>query len=192
MISDKVLKLLSSVSEKGSANASKALSVMTGQDIAVDISEPELIQIEKLSQDSRNGIVVSVLLKMEGEMEGEILLIFPEDSAMSLVDVLMKKKHGKTVKLDKMDESALKEVGNILAGNYLSSLSTELHLNLLESVPDLVVDTKASVMNSLAVEISQRSFEALVFRMEFEVGKDGIKGEMLMYIAEKSVAKITQ
>ncbi|EKD63515.1 MAG: CheC, inhibitor of MCP methylation [uncultured bacterium] len=192
MISKEDLKKMGEISEAGSKSASSALSVMTGQDIAIEISDPEIVQIEQLQKNSKNGLVVSVLLKIEGELNGEMLLVLPESSAMKLVDILLRKKSQKTVKLDKLSESALREVGNILVGNYLSALSNALKMELLESVPDLVLDTRESIMNSLVVEISQHGYETIVFKMEFEVQKEEVKGEMFMFFNPQSIEKILE
>ena len=68
---------------------------------------------------------------------------------------------------DEMDLSALKEIGNIIAGSYLSALSTMTNLVISPSIPYLAVDMAASVLSVPAIEFGQYGDYALLIQTEF-------------------------
>ncbi|MEE8477106.1 MAG: chemotaxis protein CheC, partial [Gemmatimonadales bacterium] len=55
---------------------------------------------------------------------------------------------GTTEAFGEMEESALKEVGNILSSAYLNALSDFMGMMLVPSVPTMVVDYAAAVLTS--------------------------------------------
>lgn len=182
------LRKMDNISTRGSASASEALSIMTDQELSVEISNTDIIDIEQIQKNiEANGIVTAVYLKIKGDLIGEIIFMFPESSGLSLVDMLFKRDPGTTLILDDMGESALKEVGNILAGNYLAALSNYLSINLLESVPDIASDMEESILNSIALELSQHTDETLVFEMKFNVSDDTTNGKMLIFLEDNSI-----
>ena len=68
---------------------------------------------------------------------------------------------------DEMDLSAMKEIGNIIAGSYLSALSTLTNLRIKPSVPYIAVDMAASILSVPAVQFGQYGDNALFIETEF-------------------------
>jgi chemotaxis protein CheC len=89
-----------------------------------------------------------VLLHMLGDLTGRTLLVFPQEAARRLCDLLLGRPVGKTEDFGKLEESSLKEAGNILCGAYMNALSSFMGMMLLPSVPSLVIDTSAAVLTS--------------------------------------------
>ena len=58
--------------------------------------------------------------------------------------------------------SALQELGNILSGSYLSSLSDFTNLSLYPSVPALAIDMAGAIVSYGLIELSQVSDYAIV------------------------------
>lgn len=65
-------------------------------------------------------------------------------SARYLVNKLMMEDVPADKPFDEMELSALKEIGNIIAGSYLSALSSMTNLVISPSVPYIAVDMAAS------------------------------------------------
>jgi len=186
---DKILKeeleKLNKISKLGSKSASDALSKMTNQDIAVHIAESRLIEVEKLSTVvDGDTLSVAVYLRIEGDIHGGVVLLLPEGSALALLDLLFKKEKGTHKKIDQEGESALKETGNILVGNYLAALADSLGFNLLESIPDITKDLANAIMNALAIELSENSNDAIIFDTQFEISGTDVSGQMIIFFDE--------
>ena len=60
----------------------------------------------------------------------------------------MRREPGATREFGVMEQSGLKEAGNILASAYLNALSDFMGMMLVPSVPSLVVDLSAAVLTS--------------------------------------------
>ena len=55
----------------------------------------------------------------------------------------------------------MKEIGNIIAGAYLSALSTMTNLKILPSIPYIAVDMAASILSVPAIQFGQYGDNAL-------------------------------
>jgi len=95
------------------------------------------------------------LLRVTGDISGSIMFILEKKAAGVLVNILMGKPLDEIVVFDEIAISALKEVGNILAGSYLSALSTLTNLNILPSVPELAIDMAGAIISVPAIEFGK-------------------------------------
>jgi chemotaxis protein CheC len=76
------------------------------------------------------------------------MVLFPELSARHLCDILLRKPIGTTRAYGEMEQSGLKEVGNILSSAYLNALSDFMGMMLVPSVPSLAIDLAGAVLTS--------------------------------------------
>jgi len=81
---------------------------------------------------------------MMGDLTGRTLVLFPERSAQRLCDILFRRADGATAEFGPMEQSGLKEVGNILVSAYMNALSDFMGMMLVPSVPSLVIDLSAA------------------------------------------------
>jgi len=100
--------------------------------------------------------VTGVKLGLAGEVFGQILLIFKEQSAINVVDFMQKRPIGITKELSELDKSALKEAGNILTGAFLSAISDYLSINVLELPPEFMNTELRKVVESAVAEFSKK------------------------------------
>jgi len=113
----------------------------------MDVPQVKVLQFQEVS-DILGGAeipVVGLLLRVTGDISGSIMFILEKKAAGVLVNILMGKPLDEIVVFDEIAISALKEVGNILAGSYLSALSTLTNLNILPSVPELAIDMAGAI-----------------------------------------------
>jgi chemotaxis protein CheC len=91
--------------------------------------------------------IVSVLMDMHGSLKGHTLLALPLVTGRRLADLMLRRERRPGGTLDLLEESALKEAGNILGGAYMTALSEFLGMTLLPSPPRLTVGTTREVMD---------------------------------------------
>ena len=125
-------------------------------------------------------MVAGVYLRVFGPAPSSILFLLPRDSAFALVDMAMGRENGTTDVLNAMDESALMEIGNILAGAYLNALFCFTKLSLLPSIPALAMDMAGAILSVVLVQLGQMGDHALVIETEFLAEEDGIKGHFFL------------
>ena len=74
-----------------------------------------------------------------------------------------------------MEQSALKEISNIITGAYLNALSTMTGLRIEPSVPDLAIDMAGAILSVPAIEFGILGDEMLLIQSQIydEIAIDG-------------------
>jgi len=176
-LSEEEIKILGNIADIGAKNASKYLSVMTKKKFSVSIPWVSLYPYEEIPQTvgKPSDMVTAVYMKVEGEVKGAIIVVFPEKEALFMSDLLLSKK-GST-ELDDMAKSALTEAaGNILANAYLNAISDKLDIKLTDSIPHLATDMLNAILGGVLAQFACKSENALIFKNNFEIQKKKING----------------
>jgi chemotaxis protein CheC len=156
-LKDLQLDALKEVANIGAGHAATALSQLTERRIMISVPEIEIARLEDVPAtfgDPEN-VVAAVLMHVLGDLTGRTLLLMPEANARLLCDLLLRRAPGTTTALGVLEESSLKEAGNILAGAYLNALSDFMGMMLLPSVPSLVVDLSGAVLTTAFLNFGQ-------------------------------------
>jgi chemotaxis protein CheC len=144
------LDALREVANIGAGHAATALSQMTNHRIMIAVPEDNVRRLEEVTDlvGRADEVVAAVLMHMMGDLTGRTLVLFPERSARMLCDILFRRTPGATTEFGGMEQSGLKEAGNILASAYMNALSDFMGMMLVPSVPSLVVDLSAAVLTT--------------------------------------------
>ena len=190
------LDALREVENIGAGHAATALSQMTNRRIMISVPRIQVTRLEDVAEllGDPQEVVAAVLLHMLGDLTGRTLLVFPEPSARILCDLLLGRGRGATTAFGDLEQSSLKEAGNILCGAYMNALSSFMGMMLLPSVPSLVIDSSAAVLTSAYLNFgSDRDY---VFCVETEftfVAEDEqLKGHFLLVPDFASLRAILQ
>jgi chemotaxis protein CheC len=176
------LDALREIGNVGAGNAATALSQILNKRIDMTVPEISILPLGEVPEvvGGPDAMVAGVYLRVYGPAPSSILFLLPRDSAFYLVDMLMGREHGTTVELNAMDESALMEIGNILAGAYLNALSYFTKLTLLPSIPALAMDMAGAILSVILIQLGQMGDHALVIETEFSSDNDGVKGHFFL------------
>ncbi|MTV48646.1 CheY-P-specific phosphatase CheC [Heliobacillus mobilis] len=183
---------LREVGNVGAGNAATALSQMVQK--AIDMKVPALGVVPFDQVADRMGgpesLVAGVYLRVEGKAPANLLFVLPIDSAKALVDMLMGLPTGTTEEIGEIQESALKEVGNILAGTYLNALSMFTQITFEQSVPALAMDMAAAIISVVLATIAEVGDHALLLSTEFVGESEAIEGSLFLIPEEGSLELI--
>ncbi len=166
------LDALREVANIGGGHAATALSQMTNRTIMIAVPEVNVRPLEEVTDliGSPGEVIAAVLMHMMGDLTGRTMVVFPEASARTLCDILLRRSPGTTREFGEMEQSGLKEAGNILASAYLNALSDFMGMVLVPSVPSLVVDLSGAVLTTAYLNFGhERDFVFCVetsFRVE--------------------------
>jgi len=174
----------------GSGHAATALSQMMGKSIMVSVPEVKVMKLEEVPYifGEKTPIVAAVLTNFFGDITGRNLLVFPEDKARLLVDILLAKNPGETVGFGEMEISSLKEIANIVSSSYLSALSEFLQIMVLPSVPSFTLDDLSAVLTSVYLQFTDDDREyAFCVETSFYFTEEAVKLEgYLLMIPDKT------
>ena len=173
---------LREIGNVGAGNSATALSQIINRRIEMNVPKVSIVPLGDVPDmvGGPDAMVVGVFLRVYGQAPGNILFLLPRDSAFYLVDTLMGKHRGDTQVLDFMDESALMEIGNILAGAYLNALFNFTNISLLPSIPALAMDMAGAILSVVLIQLGQMGDHALVIETEFLCEEDDIKGHFFL------------
>jgi chemotaxis protein CheY-P-specific phosphatase CheC len=190
----------------GVSHASTTLSKMVGKKVTISVPNLGIKNARSVGVTVKdpNAITVAVLLRLTGILEGYVLLFFPYSASTHLLHSLS----GKTITdlraIDKYDRSIFQEIGNVLTGGMLKGLSQFLHIELVQSVPDVVIDMGGAMFNSISAAMMHQHNEYLsldvAICVDAEAGsfscKDGEEAVGSMYLflgpeAADSILKLT-
>ena len=144
------LDALREVANIGAGHAATALSQMTGSTIMINVPTITISSLEDLPAhiDDTEEPIAAVLMHMLGDLTGRTLLVFPHPTALRLASLMLRRSPRSNGQLGELEQSAIKEAGNILSGAYMNALSDFLGLMLLPSPPSLAVDMSAAVLTT--------------------------------------------
>ncbi|XEC97132.1 chemotaxis protein CheC [Paenibacillus tarimensis] len=186
------LDVLKEVGNIGAGNAATALSRLIDKPVEMAVPTVSMVPFEEIA-DRVGGpeqIVVAVFLRVEGEAPGNMFFIIKTESAKRLLHRLLsfevESEHG----YSEMEYSALSEIGNILAGSYLSSLADFTKLSMSPTVPSIAVDMAGAVLSYGLLQFGEMGDDALLIDTTFVEGSEEMSGNFFLIPDPESFEKI--
>ena len=144
------LDALREVANIGAGHAATALSQMVGGTIMISVPRINIQRLDAIAPmvADPDEPVAAVLLHILGDLSGRTLLVFPKTAALQLAEVMLHRPSGSSTDLGELEQSAIKEAGNILSSAYMNALSEFMGMLLLPSPPALAVDMSAAVLTT--------------------------------------------
>lgn len=160
-----VLKELGNI---GAGNATTALAQMLQCKVDMKVPQVRLLNFNEVGEvmGGEEQIVVGIYLAVEGDITGSIMFILEQNAGIALVEKLMGVK-ASPEGFGEIELSAMKEIGNIITGAYLNSLSQLTNLKMLPSVPDLSIDMLNAILSVPAIEFGIMGDQILLIQTQF-------------------------
>jgi len=179
-LNEMYLDILKELGNIGAGNAITALSTIIGKKVDMQVPKVKILDFKDVSDifGSADTIIVGIYFDLEGDVKGNILFALDIKSASSLIWKLI----GLEVKEDfgELEKSALEEIGNIMAGSYVSSLSTLTSLNMKISPPAISIDMAGAILSVPAIKYGEISDKILFIETQFIEGEKLIKGDFFL------------
>lgn len=177
------LDALREVATMGAGHAATALSQMTDSRIMIDVPRLQIARLDEVPEliGEPESVVAAVLMHVLGDLTGRTLLIFPRDSAMRLGEILLHREEGTLTVFGEIEQSAIKEAGNILCSAYMNALSDFMGLMILPSVPSLVMDLCAAVLTTVYGELGHERDYVFSIETQFKMDNgEAVGGHFLL------------
>lgn len=176
------IDILKEIGNIGSGNAATALAAMINKKIDMQVPKVKIVEFKEVSTllGGEEIPVVGILLKIEGDITGSIMFILDQKASKVLVNLMMGRDAEDPVEFDDMQLSALKELGNIMAGSYLGSLSMLTNLKIISSVPLLSIDMAGAILSVPAIEFGKVGDTVLYIETEFTEGSTKVQGDFFL------------
>lgn len=169
-LSSQYFDVLKELGNIGAGNATTALAQMIGTKVDMSVPQVKLLDFKDVG-DMMGGaeqIMAGIYLAVEGDIDGSIMFLLNKTAARHLVGKLMGTgAKSEDVDFDEVEMSALKEVGNIITGSYLNSLSMMTNLKLVPSVPYVAIDMAAAILSVPAIQFGMMGDKILLIETQF-------------------------
>lgn len=160
------LDVLKEIGNIGAGHAATALSKLLNKKIDMRVPHVRIVTFDEMMEmaGGPDNIVASVFLRIEGDAPGSMFFILSLEQASMFIKQMIGDEQFSFDEppYNELAMSALQELGNILSGSYLSSLSDFTNLALYPSVPALSIDMVGAIMSFGLIELSQVSDYAIV------------------------------
>jgi len=171
------LDVLKEIGNIGAGNAATALSQLLGKEIDMSVPNANIVPISELP-DHVGGAdkeVAAIFLRIEGDAPGSMYFIASIEDTEQLIRQVTKDDSFqlRTLPYDDVGLSAIQEIGNILAGSYLSSFADFTKLHLHPSVPGLSIDMVGAILSYGLIPLSQVSDHVIVIDTRMQENKKG-------------------
>ena len=190
-INEKYPDVLKEIGNIGAGNATTAIANMLSLKVDMNVPMVEFVPVEQIGGiiGSEEEIIVGILLGIEADIEGSMMFLMDTAAAHHLVNRLMMRDPDYDAEFDEMDLSAIKEIGNIIAGAYLNALSGLTNLTITPTIPFVAIDMAAAILSVPAIQFGMVGDNALIIKTEI-AGDIGVEGHFILMPEGDSYAKI--
>ncbi len=175
--------VLREIGNIGAGNATTALSQMINSKVDMKVPKVELLEFKELPDivGGAENIVVGILFTLEGQIDGMMMFMMDKSAARHLVNLLMgSTDENSDETFTEMELSGLNEIGNIIAGAYLSSLSSLTNITIISSVPYMAIDMAGAILSVPAIEFGKIGDKALLIETEFKDQIRAVNGYFIL------------
>ena len=167
-MSNEYFDVLKEIGNIGAGNATTALAQLMQCKVDMSVPQVRMLEFKEMGEvmGGEETIMAGIYLGIEGDITGSIMFLLEKQTARHLVDKLMGMKM-EGDEFSEMEFSALKEVGNIITGAYLNSLSSLTNLVIYPSIPDLTVDMAGAILSVPAIQFGEVGDKMLLIQTQF-------------------------
>jgi chemotaxis protein CheC len=165
----------------GAAHAATTLSQMLSSPVEMSVPKIKVVDVAELANHIGGESAALVVFELQGEIPhgGYIIFYISRKSAVYLTNTML----GLTDPdrpLNEMDESALLEVGNIMASAFLDATAELLGFIMLPSPPVLTIDMAHAAMQTLIAQMQEDIDEVMLFSTELFCAEHKIESDIIM------------
>jgi len=186
------LDALREIGNVGMGHAATALSQLTGEAIHLNVPRVMVLDMARMPEflGGAERMAAGIYLRMLGNAQGNILMIFPLENATKMLATLVPQKTSGGEAMTELEISALKEEGNILASAYLNALGELLRMTLIPSVPVMSIDMVGVVVERALAEFGEAGGKTLLIDTEFCSSNERVNSQFFLLLNPPSLEVI--
>lgn len=177
------LDCLKEIGNIGSGSAASSLAQMLGKNIIMRVPDVRVMDYEHVI-DEMGGpekVITGLLVRLDGDIKGMIMFLLEESFAkLVLSSFLGTEQSAPLVSLDEIGISAIKEMGNIMAGSYLQAIAGLTGMFIDMTVPSMTIDMLGAIMSVPIIEFAEVGDRVLFIDEGFVVDGVDIKSNIIL------------
>ena len=163
------LGLLHQLFASATHDASAAMCRWTNGLITMTLDEVRELPLEEVCEEFDFGseLLTMVVLSLEGEVGGDMILTFDDENGRALAASLLGREVETGEQWTELEKSALNETGNILGCAYMNALTRLISVELVPTPPYFIQDYGASVLEQALMAPAMTCDKVLICRTRF-------------------------
>ncbi len=185
---------LQEIGNIGSGNAASSLSAMIAKPVTMHVPKITVLDYQSVI-DEMGGpekIMTAILVMFHGDIKGMMMFFLEDAFAQIVVNTFMGKKNINVIQMDEADSSAVKEMGNIMAGAYLSALAAMAEFTITMDPPSMTVDMMGALMNAPMMTLSEVGDKVLFIDDGFKIDNVNIDANIVLVPEMESLNILTK
>jgi len=146
----------------------------------VHIMEPHLVPRIYSKHDT---IVSAVFLKLRGEADCDLMLIFEEEESKKIAELMINSVEKEVT--HEMELSAIEEMGSIVLCSFLNAMANFTLTRLVSPPPEVIIDSFDAIMDSLLIKQALCSEVAVIFDARFKRCNSSTEGFIITFPSYK-------
>lgn len=184
MLEDNQQEILKGVLETAGKKSAGSISTMIDFSVNADVYNLQdafdLYEAEMEKED----MAFIVKSELKEEKGGITFFMMPEESTRKLVNVLLDRNIDERFgKFGQEEMSTMKEVGNIVIGNFLGEVSDYFDTSILHDPPEIVHDMIGSFFADM-IRYTQNLEEVMIAEVPFASEDLGIEGRYILVLGD--------
>lgn len=188
------LSVISEIGNIGAGNAATSLASILADRVMMSVPELQIIDVNSMATilGGPENELAGILVNMTEDLQGMLLFLLDKEFICMLINVLMDENIQGFEDISELDMSAIMEIGNILAGSYISAISTMTNLNIGLSTPQIAIDMAGAILSYPAAQFGTMGDKLLFIEEDFLSGDSKIKSHLLIMPELKSLQLIME
>ena len=185
-LNEKYLDVLREVGNIGAGNAATALSEMLGYMVKVSVPSVKVADMKDVAKEIDTGDeeVIAILINLDQDLIGTILTVLYKPFVNELIKTFLgcEIKTTEDLRANEMAKSALSEVGNITAANYVNALArlSKMTINIL--TPDLHIEKLQDMMEKQTKAFKEFGDKVVLIDESFIIKDEEYKSSMILML----------
>jgi len=185
---------LQEIGNIGSGNAASSLSAMLAKPVTMHVPKVTVMDYQSVI-DAMGGsekVMTAILVMFHGDIKGMMMFLLEDAFAQIVVNTFMGKDRIDVIKMDEADASAVKEMGNIMAGAYLSALGAMAEFTIAMDPPSMTVDMMGALMNAPMSMLNEVGDKVLFIDDGFKIEHINIDANIVLVPEMESLDILTK
>ncbi len=173
------LDVLREIGNIGSGNAASALSSMLSRFINIQVPKINIMDYNQVAENfgGPETLMVGLLLCLSGDVNGMMMFLMQEEFAHVTINSLLGSDLEDMSQMGEMEESAMKEVGNIMAASYINAIATLTNLKINITVPDICTDMVGALLSVPAIHYANISDQMIFIENQIDTEAEDEGGQ---------------
>lgn len=193
-LSELQLSALSEIGNIGAGNAATSLATILADKVSMTVPKLQIIDVTSMATvlGGPEKELAGILVNMTNDVQGMLLFLLDKEFVSKLINVLLEKDIDGFESITELDMSAIMEIGNILAGSYISAIAMLTNLNIGLSTPQIAIDMAGAILSYPAASFGIMGEKLLFIEENFLSGDDSIRSHLLIMPEPNSLELIME